>query len=92
MAISNPTAIDVGYGRCSVELFQFKPASGTWAAPEAMNNGNIAAPGTANAVDQYSETIFPCATEIGEWRHYGHAQNNLDGFWKIQYLSIKGIW
>lgn len=83
-----------GYGELTVvALFQLIGAFGTFASnPQSINDKNTGSLAKAQAIDEYAEVVLPSLLKITQFRQYGVAANNGDGYWKIQYKNIAGNW
>lgn len=82
-----------GYGELTLLGFQFNPATGTFSqTPFNINSNDETARAEADTITQYAEVILPAALQITQFRHYGHANNNNDGAWKIEYKNVGGGW
>ncbi len=73
--------------------FQATPATGTvTTAPENINDNNTGTTIASNVIGHYAEVDFGRLVSINQWRLYGHANNNKDGVWKIEYLGTDLAW
>ncbi|GAI54726.1 unnamed protein product, partial [marine sediment metagenome] len=72
------------------QIFIANPATGDFDAnSKNINDGDgvdaIEEFARATVIGQYAEVDFGGLYRIKKWRQYGHANNNEDGTWKIEY-------
>lgn len=68
--------------------FSVLPFAGTAANPTNMNDGNVANVTTFNNINDTAWCYFFTPFTARKWRFYGHANQNGDGDYKLQYLDI----
>jgi len=86
-------AVEADYNNLTVADFQANEATGTATNPSQINNNNPALGAFFDAVDEYCEIAFSKIFRLNKYRYYGHAYQNEDGEYKIQYFSlITGTW
>lgn len=73
--------------------FQANAATGTFTTePEKINDNNTATWAKGENVNEYCEIQFGKWVRIDQWRHYGDANHNNDGHYKIEYLGVDLAW
>jgi len=83
------TLLETMFPALTVAGFQKNAATGvSCAACDNINDNDTGSSSYVNAVAGYWEIDFGCMSLIKQFRHYGHANNELDGVYKMQYLDL----
>ena len=82
------------FANATLSDFQANAATGStfvW-EPWKINDNDTALYARAQQPDSYAEINFGKWVKIDQWRIFGHADNNENGVWKIQYYGTDLAW
>ncbi len=81
------------YAEATLAQFQANAGTGDFvSAPQAINDNVVGDHAQADTINQYCQVLFTPIVKVDQWRLYGHALQNANGDYKLQYLDAAGAW